>query len=165
MTKKVKSFYDAIGSTSLENKKMGMFGKSEDVEQEMEKVENEAIASIIDKSMVIKGEVSFKGKTRLDGVVNGNIDGEHLVLSETGKVTGDISVSSFNCYGTLEGNVTAKIVTARKNCTILGKLIAGSLTVEPGATIEGEIKAAVKEATKVQTDSAVARSADKTPAK
>jgi len=127
---------------------MGMFGKSENVEQEMEKVESEAIASIIDKSMIIKGEVSFKGKTRIDGIINGNIEGEHLVLSETGKVTGDISVSSFNCYGTLEGNVTAKIVTARKECTIHGKLTAGSLTVEPGATIEGEIKAAVKEATK-----------------
>lgn len=144
---------------------MGMFGKSENVEQEMEKVENEAIASIIDKSMTIKGEVSFKGKTRLDGIINGNIEGEHLVLSETGKVTGDISVSSFNCYGTLEGNVTAKIVTARKNCNIRGKLIAGSLTVEPGATIEGEIKSAVKEDTKVVTNSSAAKSTDKDPAK
>lgn len=120
-----------------------MFGKQVNVEQEMKKVESEAISSIIDKSMTIKGEVSFKGKARIDGTVNGNIDGEHLILSETGKVNGDITVSSFNCYGALEGNVKANMLTARKNCSIRGKLEAGSLTVEPGAAIQGEIKAAV----------------------
>jgi cytoskeletal protein CcmA (bactofilin family) len=125
---------------------MGMFGKPESVEQEMQKVENEAISSIIDKSMTVKGEITFKGKTRIDGVINGNIEGEHLILSETGKVTGDVSVSSLNCYGSLDGNVKANILTARKNCSMHGKFIAESLTVEPGAAIEGEIKAATKEA-------------------
>jgi cytoskeletal protein CcmA (bactofilin family) len=125
---------------------MGMFGKPESVEQEMQKVENEAISSIIDKSMTVKGEISFTGKARIDGIINGNIEGEHLILSETGKVTGDVSVSSLNCYGSLDGNVKANILTARKNCSIHGKLIAESLTVEPGAAIEGEIKAATKEA-------------------
>ncbi|BHH84731.1 bactofilin family protein [Desulforhopalus sp. 52FAK] len=126
---------------------MGMFGKVENVEQEMKKVESEAISSIIDKSMSITGEISFKGKARIDGTINGNIDGEHLILSETGKVNGDITVSSFNCYGALEGNIKAGMLTARKNCSIHGKLEASSLTVEPGASIQGEIKAAAKDET------------------
>jgi cytoskeletal protein CcmA (bactofilin family) len=121
---------------------MGMFGKGVDVEQEMKKVESEAISSIIDKTMSISGEVAFKGKTRIDGTVNGNIEGEHLILSETGKVTGDITVSSFNCYGALEGNVKAGMLTARKNCSMAGKIEADSLTVEPGASIVGEIRVA-----------------------
>ncbi len=122
-----------------------MFGKPVNVEQEMKKVESEAISSIIDKSMTITGEISFKGKARIDGTINGNIDGEHLILSETGKVNGDITVSSFNCYGALEGNVKAGMLTARKNCSIHGKLEASSLTVEPGASIQGEIRAAAKD--------------------
>lgn len=122
-----------------------MFGKSENVEQEMKKIESEAISSIIDKSMTITGEVAFKGKARIDGTINGNIDGEHLILSETGKVNGDITVSSFNCYGALEGNIKAGMLTARKDCSIHGKLEAASLTVEPGASIQGEIYAAAKE--------------------
>ena len=124
---------------------MGMFGKKNDVQEEMQKAENEAIASIIDTSMTITGEISFKGKTRIDGTIHGNINGEHLVLSETGKIIGDIIASSFNCFGTLEGNVRAKIITARKDCSIHGKLQAGSLTVEPGASIDGEIKAATED--------------------
>lgn len=124
---------------------MGMFGKTVNVEQAMKKVESEAISSIIDKSMTITGEISFKGKARIDGTINGNIQGEHLIVSETGRVSGDIKVSSFNCYGTLEGNVKAEMLTARKDCSIVGKLEATSLTVEPGATLQGEIRAASKD--------------------
>ncbi|MGW8195462.1 MAG: bactofilin family protein [Desulforhopalus sp.] len=125
---------------------MAIFGKSVTAEQEMKKVEAEAISSIIDETMTVTGEISFKGKARIDGTINGNIEGEHLILSETGKVAGDISVTSFNCYGRLEGNIKADMLTARKNCSIKGKLEATSLTVEPGASIEGEIKAAAKNA-------------------
>ena len=133
-----------------------MFGKSVNVEQEMKKVESEAISSIIDKTMTIKGEMVFKGKTRIDGTINGNINGEHLILSETGKIAGDINVSSFNCYGSLEGNVKATMLTARKNCSIHGKIEAGSLTVEPGASIQGEINAAAKDLKLVEKDPPVA---------
>jgi cytoskeletal protein CcmA (bactofilin family) len=119
---------------------MGMFNKSENIDQEMKKVEGEVISSIIDKSMIITGGISFKGKARIDGIVNGNIEGEHLVLSETGRINGDIFVSSFNCYGSIEGNIKTSMLTARKNCSINGKLEAGSLTVESGAAIQGEIK-------------------------
>jgi len=124
---------------------MGMFGKNVNVEQEMKKVESEAISSIIDKSMTIKGEISFKGKARIDGTINGNIEGEHLILSESGRINGDIMVVSFNCYGHIEGNIKANMLTARKSCSITGKLEAGSLTVEPGAAMKGEIQVAVQE--------------------
>lgn len=125
---------------------MGMFGKTtENGEQEMKKVESEAISSIIDKNMTINGEITFKGKARIDGTINGNIEGEHLILSESGKINGDIVVSSFNCYGHLEGNIKANMLTARKSCSIIGKLEAGSLTVEPGAALKGEIQVAAQE--------------------
>ena len=58
------------------------------------------------------------------------------------ELCGDVKVSSFICHGYLEGNIIAKLVTASKGCSILGKLEAGSLTVEPGATLDGEVKAA-----------------------
>ena len=111
----------------------------------MKKVDGEAISSIIDKHMILRGELSFQGKARIDGTITGNIEGEHLILSETGRIVGDLNVSSFNCYGSLEGNVKATMLIARKNCFIQGKLEAGNLTVEPGACIQGEIQAASQE--------------------
>ena len=123
---------------------MGMFVKTMNVEQEIKMVESEVISSIIDTTMTINGEICFKGKARIDGTINGNIEGEHLILSETGKVVGNITASSFNCYGSLEGNVSTKMLIARKNSSIHGKIEAGNLTVESGASIEGEIKAAAQ---------------------
>ncbi len=122
-----------------------MFAKKEDIEKEIQKVEGEAISSIIDKSMTLTGQMAFKGKTRIDGSINGNIDGEHLLLSQEGQINGDIKVSSFVCQGKLVGNVEAKILTAKKGCSIQGKIVAGNLTVEPGASLDGEIKAAINE--------------------
>jgi len=124
---------------------MGMFAKSDNVEQKMKKVEAEAISSIIDKSMSITGKITFKGKARIDGTIEGDIKGEHLILSDAGQIKGDISTTSFNCYGKIEGNVRAGILTARKNCNITGKVEAESLTVEPGAAIQGEIRASLKD--------------------
>jgi len=124
-----------------------MFTKKDMIDTEdIRKAESEAVASIIDKSMVITGEIAFQGKTKIDGAITGNISGEHLIVSPTGSVTGDIKVASFSCFGTLRGNVEAGIVIARKECAIHGKIVAGSLTVEPGAVLDGEIKAALSKA-------------------
>jgi cytoskeletal protein CcmA (bactofilin family) len=122
-----------------------MFGKKDDLEKEMQKAESETISSIIDKTMSVTGEITFKGKTRIDGTINGNITGEHLVLSESGKIIGDLKVSSFICNGSINGNIKANIVTARKGCSIHGRLEAGNLTVEPGAILDGEVKAATRD--------------------
>jgi cytoskeletal protein CcmA (bactofilin family) len=132
---------------------MSLFQKKNDtLEKELQKAEGEAISSIIDKSMLITGEITFKGKAMIDGSINGNIHGEHLILSKSGRVTGDIHVTSFSCQGELQGNVKATMVIARKECAIRGKLEAGSLTVEPGALLDGEIKASTKELRFVDDD-------------
>lgn len=122
-----------------------MFKSKDDLDKEVQKAENEAISSIVDQSMSISGELAFKGKTRIDGTINGNITGEHLVLSKSGKIIGDVKVRSFICHGSIDGNISADIVTARKGCVIQGKLEAGNLTVEPGATLDGEVKTSTRD--------------------
>ncbi len=131
---------------------MSLFNKSSDdmdkITEEIKKVENEAITSIIDKNMTVIGEIHFSGKARIDGMIEGNLRGEHLILSETGKIQGDIQVTSFNCYGAVKGDVKAEILSARKDCKISGKLSAKALSVEPGACIEGDIKSGAASQTK-----------------
>lgn len=117
-----------------------MFNKKDSFEQESEDAEKEVISSILDSKMVMKGELLFEGKTRIDGTVEGNIKGEHLILSEEGKINGDIQVLTFVCHGRLEGNVKASMVTARKTCQIHGSVESNSLTVEPGAEINGQLR-------------------------
>jgi len=122
-----------------------MFSKKDSFEQQSEKAEKEVIASIIDSRMTMKGELLFEGKARIDGTVEGNIKGEHLILSEGGKISGDVQVTTFVCHGSLEGNVKASMVTARKTCQIHGLIESNSLSVEPGAELSGELKVTTRE--------------------
>ena len=117
-----------------------MFKTKNNLAKQFQKVENETISSIVDQNMTINGELIFKGKARIDGTVNGNITGEHLILSQSGRVNGDIDVATFVCHGTIEGNVIADMVTAKKCSSIHGRVAATNLVVEPGAALDGEIK-------------------------
>jgi cytoskeletal protein CcmA (bactofilin family) len=124
---------------------MAIFNKKDNLEEEVNRVSKEAISCIISKDMRITGEISFKGKARIDGSVDGNIKGEYLVLSETGRINGDLELGALICHGTIEGNVMSKLVTAHNTAAIRGKLTSANLTVEPGATIEGEIHTSSQE--------------------
>ncbi|MCI5157653.1 MAG: polymer-forming cytoskeletal protein [Candidatus Electrothrix sp. AUS1_2] len=129
---------------------MALFKKEEKIEppsneisvpQERRPVKNEKdpIASVLAKEMVITGEISFKGKARFDGTVQGDITGEYLILSDTAQVTGNITVTTLVCHGKVEGNVIAEVVTAHATSEIHGILKSQNLTVESGASLEGEI--------------------------
>lgn len=130
---------------------MSLFNKKDGFEQETEKAEKEVVTSIIDQKMTFKGELSFTGKARVDGTIEGNIKGEHLILSQSGKIIGDVVTTSLVCHGTIEGNTKVNLLTARKNCQIHGKIEANSLTVEPGAGLSGEIKVASQKLHLIET--------------
>jgi cytoskeletal protein CcmA (bactofilin family) len=51
----------------------------------------------------------------------------------------------------LIGNIDAKILTAKKGSNIRGKIIAVNLTVEPGASLDGQIKAAAQDSSATAT--------------
>lgn len=128
----------------------------------------DVISSIISQEMQITGEISFAGKARIDGTVEGNLTGEYLILSEVGKIKGDLQLEALVCHGQIEGNIYAKVVTIHATAAIKGKLIAESLTVEPGALLSGEISAADKgkptktpEISKPQTKTVPAESKNK----
>lgn len=99
----------------------------------------ETISSIVDHNMTVTGEVHFKGKTRIDGTVNGTIEGDYLILSRSGRINGDIKVTTLVCHGTIEGNVRAETVKAQKNGFIYGKVTTTHLLIEPGANLDGEV--------------------------
>jgi len=120
---------------------MALFNKKNDLQQKAAKASEGAITSILSKDMQVTGEVQFKGKTRIDGLIEGNVKGEYLVLSETGKIIGDVDVDSLVCHGTIEGNINCKRITAHPTAIIHGILVAANLTVESGASLNGEIKA------------------------
>ena len=106
---------------------------------------SEVITSVIGADMQLVGDISFKGKLRLDGKAEGNIRGEYLILGETGTISGDIVVSTFVCSGRVEGTVNVKKLYVVKSGFIEGKVETMDLAVESGAVLSGEIKSRSQE--------------------
>lgn len=104
-----------------------------------------AVTSVIGQDMQLVGDVSFKGKLRLDGRIKGNIRGDYLIVGESGVVVGDIMVNTFVCSGRVEGNVNVKKFQISTSGAINGKVEATDLTVESGAALSGEVKSRSKE--------------------
>ncbi|MEA3547186.1 MAG: polymer-forming cytoskeletal protein [Thermodesulfobacteriota bacterium] len=101
---------------------------------------NVAISSIIGNGMNFTGNVNFTGKLRLDGSIEGNVKGDHLVMGETGSITGDVDIDTFICQGRVQGNIKACNLNVVKGCRIDGNVEAVNLLVEGGASLNGEVK-------------------------
>ncbi|PID76670.1 MAG: cell shape determination protein CcmA [Deltaproteobacteria bacterium] len=142
---------------------MAVFGKKDELIPNAQMAEKEAISSIIDTSMIITGELSFKGKTRVDGQIKGNVSGEHIILSKSGSIEGDLNVTTLVCHGKMNGNVKASLVTLCKECTVTGKIESGNLAVEPGASVDGEIRSSAKDFGSVQNNKEAAAEEKKKP--
>lgn len=110
-----------------------MFGKGEEKEQG-------ETTSVIGREMSLVGNVTFKGRLRLDGKIEGNVKGENLILGAPGKIIGDVNAANLVCHGHVEGNVDAKKLHVMRGGTITGKVETADLSVESGALLNGEIK-------------------------
>jgi len=99
-----------------------------------------AISSIIGQDMAIVGDITFQSKIQLDGKLQGNISGTFLVLSESGKIVGDVVAETLVCYGKVDGNVKADKLFLKKSGVINGCVETSDLSVESGGILNGEIK-------------------------
>lgn len=107
--------------------------------------ESGAVTSILGQELQLVGDVSFKGKLRLDGRIKGNVRGDYLIMGENGVVVGDVLVNTFVCSGRVDGNVNAKKFQISNRGVINGKVEASDLAVESGAALNGEVKSRSKE--------------------
>ena len=98
------------------------------------------ITSVLGPGLHLSGDISFKGKMRIDGNTEGNILGEYLILGETGTITGEIKVDTFVCSGRVHGSVNVgKLCMISSGC-IEGRVETMDLAVESGAILNGEVK-------------------------
>ncbi len=99
--------------------------------------------SIIDAGLKIKGVFSYKGKLVVNGMIEGNITGENLIIAEGGVVIANVNVHSVSVGGKFEGDLTALnevLILPTGICS--GKFLCKSLVVKDGGLINGDVKCA-----------------------
>lgn len=104
------------------------------------------MSGFIDKDTEFNGELSFQESLRIDGVLKGKVlNGQNLIIGETGEVDADIVVRNISINGRVKGNVTAKDrAEIFANGRFSGKLVTPKLVIEEGAFFQGTCQMELK---------------------
>ena len=100
----------------------------------------------------VVGQVSVKGTIRIDGIVEGDLHADWVVVGETGKIVGNTQTRGMVVGGSVEGNIEAKeTVELTAKASMAGEIRAPKLTIAEGAVFEGHSRMkGEKEPTEVQ---------------
>ena len=90
----------------------------------------------------IKGNIESKGDIRIDGQLEGTLDCKgRVVAGPEAKIKGSIHCSNAEIFGNVEGDIVAvDMLSLKSSAIILGNLIMGKFSVEPGARFNGNCK-------------------------
>lgn len=94
----------------------------------------------IDRTMIIDGNITFKGATVVEGSVRGDIQGGKIIITETGRVEGDMIMEEVVCQGKMTGTISTKSFIVGPNAKVKGDVTCSELGIEPGAVVNCLIK-------------------------
>lgn len=104
------------------------------------------IGSLIGVGSTVTGDLTFSGGLRIDGVVKGSVcctDGEKggmLVVSENGRVEGEVRAAHLVVAGRIDGNVHAsELVELQPKARLVGDLHYRALEMHHGAVVDGRL--------------------------
>jgi len=99
-----------------------------------------AVPSIMSADLKIVGDVTWEGEVHIDGVVDGNITGNIVLIGETGTINGEVRAESVTVHGAVNGQTMARNVSLAKTARVAGHVLYENLSIERGAFLEGHCK-------------------------
>ena len=103
--------------------------------------DTEKLESFVGSNAQFKGEMNVKGTLRLDGAIEGCVNADRVILSETALVKGDIAAQKIIIGGRVEGNLRAQeLVEIQSKGKVLGEIFTDKLSVAEGAEFNGKIQ-------------------------
>jgi cytoskeletal protein CcmA (bactofilin family) len=107
-----------------------MFGKS-----------SRTLGTIVGNDTRIAGKVSVKGTIRVDGIVEGDVQADWVVVGEAGKILGNTRTRGMVVGGSVEGDIEAtETVELREKSTMTGEIHAPKLAISAGAVFDGRAR-------------------------
>ena len=94
--------------------------------------------SMIGPDLTITGNLISKGEVLVDGVVEGDIHGSHVVIGESATIQGGIVADEVIIRGHVVGSVRSKRVMLQSTSQVEGDIYHQSLSIEQGALFEGK---------------------------
>ncbi|HEY5607685.1 MAG TPA: polymer-forming cytoskeletal protein [Alphaproteobacteria bacterium] len=96
--------------------------------------------SIIAADMKLVGDVTSEGEIQIDGHVEGDVRCGSITVGQSGVIKGAVRADGALVRGRITGEISARSVSLTKTAHVLGDVLHESLTVEPGAYIDGHCR-------------------------
>jgi cytoskeletal protein CcmA (bactofilin family) len=90
------------------------------------------------EELVIIGNIASKGDLHLRGQLQGDVHCHNLLVGEAAKIQGNVIAEEVVVQGSVIGAVRASGVVLQAKCYVEGEVVCQRLTIEQGATFEGE---------------------------
>lgn len=103
--------------------------------------ETDKLETFLGSNSSFKGELTVRGTLRIDGALEGQLDADYVILSETGEVKGEIKAKSILIGGKIDGNVRAQeLVEIKSKGRVLGDIFTPKLAVIEGGEFNGKVE-------------------------
>lgn len=109
---------------------------------------NKGIDSILGNQTEGKGEIKSKGTLRIDGVYEGIVEGDWIILGETARVKGEMIAREVMVGGRFEGRILAKErLEIKPKGEVFGDIKTKKLVMSEGGILEGHSVMIAEEST------------------
>ena len=94
--------------------------------------------SVIGPDLIIQGNLISKGEVQIEGEVQGDIHGTHIIIGEKARVTGSIIAEECIIRGHVLGTVRGRRVLLQTSSHVEGDIYHQTVAIEQGAFFEGK---------------------------
>jgi len=103
--------------------------------------ETDKLESFLGMNSRFKGELNVRGTLRVDGAVEGQLDADYVILSESAEVKGGIKAQRIIIGGKMDGNVRAQeLVEIKSKGKVFGDIFTPKLAIIEGAELNGKVE-------------------------
>jgi cytoskeletal protein CcmA (bactofilin family) len=95
---------------------------------------------VIGDGVVVKGAFTVPSKAVINGVIEGDLTAEEVLIGTTGRITGRVSAKMIDVRGQLHHTIVSeKSLIVRATGKIVGKIHYAEIEIEKGGVIQGSI--------------------------
>ena len=99
-------------------------------------------SSHIRADLKIIGNIETSGDLQVDGTVEGDIECRAVTVGEPAQINGSIAADVVRIFGSVTGDTTAASVCLEQTARVVGNVIHESLSIVPGAFVDGHCRRA-----------------------
>jgi len=96
------------------------------------------VVSVIGPDLAVTGNLETAGEVQIEGDVQGDIRAGRIVITEQGRVVGDLLADEIVIGGAVQGSIRANSLTFRSASHVEGDVYHRELAIERGAYFEGK---------------------------